>query len=157
MSLPTLGNAELRHRTATGTLADSMSYRWYPPCYVGCGVPVTLRIEVSSDGGIPVLRLSGRVQAGHLEELAAQLANRPGAVLDLAEVTLVDLETVRFLKASEAEGTRLRHCPAYVREWIRREQPAPQSAVNRDDIEPTGAVSEWERECEPRGDERSPG
>ena len=85
---------------------------------------MTLRIEESSDGGTPVLRLSGRIQVGHLERLADQIGNRPGVVLDLAEVTLVDVETVRFLCGSEAKGIELRHCPSYVREWIRREQGA---------------------------------
>ena len=85
---------------------------------------MTLRIEESSDGGTPVLRLSGRIQVGHLGALAAQIGNRPGVVLDLAEVTLVDVETVRFLCGSEAKGIELRHCPSYVREWIRREQGA---------------------------------
>jgi hypothetical protein len=85
---------------------------------------VTLRIEENSDRGTPVLRLSGRVQVGHLGALAAQIGNRPGVVLDLAEVTLVDVETVRFLCGSEAQGIELRHCPSYVREWMRREQGA---------------------------------
>jgi hypothetical protein len=49
-------------------------------------------------------------------------------VLDLAEVTLVDVETVRFLCGSEAKGIELRHCPSYVREWIRREQGAAGSS-----------------------------
>ena len=83
---------------------------------------MTLRIEESSDRGTPVLRLSGRIQVVHLEALEAQIGNRAGVVLDLAEVTLVDVDTVRFLHASEAKGVRLRHCPAYVREWIRRER-----------------------------------
>jgi hypothetical protein len=85
---------------------------------------VTLRIEENSDRGTPVLRLSGRVQVGHLGALVAQIGNRPGVVLDLAEVTLVDVETVRFLCGSEAQGIELRHCPSYVREWMRREQGA---------------------------------
>ena len=82
---------------------------------------MTLRIEVTSDGGVQVLHLSGRIQVGHLSELEAQIDARRGAALDLAEVTLVDLETVRFLKACETKGISLRHCPFYVREWIRRE------------------------------------
>jgi hypothetical protein len=85
---------------------------------------VTLKIEESFEGGSPVLRLCGRIQAAHLDALEAQIGNRPGVVLDLAEVTLVDVETVRFLCGSEAKGIELRHCPSYVREWIRREQGA---------------------------------
>jgi hypothetical protein len=85
---------------------------------------MTLRIEESSDRGTPVLRLSGRIQVGHLGALPAQIGHRRGVILDLAEVTLVDVETVRFLRGSEAKGIELRHCPSYVREWIRREQGA---------------------------------
>ena len=82
---------------------------------------MTLKIEESFEGGSPMLRLCGRIQAAHLDALEAQIGNRPGVVLDLAEVTLVDVDAVRFLNACEAKGVRLRHCPAYVREWIRRE------------------------------------
>ena len=85
---------------------------------------MTLRIEESSDRGTPVLRLSGRIQAGHLGALRAQIGNRPDVVLDLADVTLVDVETVRFLCGCEAKGIELRHCRSYVREWVRREQGA---------------------------------
>jgi hypothetical protein len=41
--------------------------------------------------------------------------------LDLEEVTLVDIDIVQFLARSEAEGVELLHCPAYIREWISRE------------------------------------
>lgn len=88
---------------------------------------MTLRIEESSDRGTPVLRLSGQIQVGILGALTAQIGNRPGVVLDLAEVKLVDVETVRFLCGCEAKGIELRHCPSYIREWIRREQGAPGS------------------------------
>jgi hypothetical protein len=55
--------------------------------------------------------------------LKAQIGgNRPGIVLDLEEVTLVDLDAVRFLSACQAEGVALLHCPPYIREWILREQ-----------------------------------
>jgi hypothetical protein len=43
-------------------------------------------------------------------------------VLDLDQVTLVDVEVVRFLGTCEKEGTELLHCPPYIREWISREQ-----------------------------------
>jgi len=43
-------------------------------------------------------------------------------VLDLDEVTLVDVEVVRFLGRCEQAGTALLHCPPYIREWIAREQ-----------------------------------
>jgi hypothetical protein len=34
----------------------------------------------------------------------------------------VDLDVVRFLAQSEAEGTRLRNCSAFIREWISQER-----------------------------------
>ena len=46
----------------------------------------------------------------------------PSVVLELAEVTLVDVDVVRFLSACESEGVQLLHCSAYIREWIVREQ-----------------------------------
>ncbi len=46
----------------------------------------------------------------------------PRTVLDLDEVTLVDVHVVRFLGRCEQEGTELLHCPLYIREWISREQ-----------------------------------
>ena len=43
-------------------------------------------------------------------------------ILDLTEVTLVDLAAVQFLIRCENEGIELAHCPPYVREWIVRER-----------------------------------
>ena len=42
-------------------------------------------------------------------------------MLDLEEVMLVDLDTVRFLARCEAGGIELLHCAPYIREWISRE------------------------------------
>jgi hypothetical protein len=39
--------------------------------------------------------------------------------VDMKEVKLVDQDAVRFLSSCETGGTRLRNCPAYIREWIR--------------------------------------
>lgn len=79
-----------------------------------------LKIEKNSDGQTTTIRLMGRMQAEHLAELRKQL-ERPHFVLDLDEVTLVDVEVVRFLNVCEQQGVELRHCPRYVREWMRRE------------------------------------
>jgi hypothetical protein len=40
----------------------------------------------------------------------------------MAEVTLVDVEVVRFLGSCETQGVELRNCPVYIREWIARER-----------------------------------
>lgn len=82
-----------------------------------------LKIESNSDGQAKVIRLIGRLQSEHVDELKNQLKDRPAnTVLDLEETTLVDLDVVRFLCISEDSGTELRHCPLYVREWIDRER-----------------------------------
>ena len=81
------------------------------------------RIEKESDGQTLKLRLSGRVQATHVDEIRAQLDDPHGRkVMDLSAVTLVDAEVVLFLSACESQGIELVHCPPYVREWIIRER-----------------------------------
>jgi hypothetical protein len=45
----------------------------------------------------------------------------PRFVLDLKEVTLVDVEVVRFLGVRESDGVKITHCSQYIREWIVRE------------------------------------
>ena len=51
------------------------------------------------------------------------LGKESGAVaIDLKAVLLVDREVVKLLALSEANGTELRNCPAYIREWIARER-----------------------------------
>ena len=80
------------------------------------------KIEAGSDGEKVVLRLSGRMQVRHLEQLKARIANVTQAVaLDLEEVTVVDLDVVRFLSTCASQGIEVRHCAPYIREWIRRE------------------------------------
>jgi hypothetical protein len=86
---------------------------------------VTLKIETIQDEHCTTIKVIGRIQADSLLELKAQIeASRSRIVLELAEVTLVDVEAVRFLGVCESEGIQLRHCSGYVREWIAREQEA---------------------------------
>ena len=42
--------------------------------------------------------------------------------IDLTEVELVDGDAVMVLARTEGTGTDLRHCPAYIREWVTRER-----------------------------------
>jgi anti-anti-sigma regulatory factor len=84
---------------------------------------MTLRIERASDGDTTSIRLIGRIQAEHLDEVKGQIKDGgPKVVLDLAEVNLVDVEAVRFLGTCEAEGIGFVHCPSYIRNWIARER-----------------------------------
>ena len=82
-----------------------------------------LKIEKASSQGRTTIRLSGRLQSEHIEELKTQLrTNGAQFVLDLQEVTLVDLDVVQFLAHCEAAGVKIVHCPPYIREWINRER-----------------------------------
>ena len=84
---------------------------------------MTLRIEKRGDGDSTTIRLIGRMQAEHLEELEKQIRESgPAITLDLEEVTLVDVEIVRFLGACEARGVTLLSCSPYIRDWIGKER-----------------------------------
>jgi anti-anti-sigma regulatory factor len=82
-----------------------------------------LRIVRSIDNGTTVLAVSGRIGSDELPELRRFVEEEVtrGVVLDLAEVTLVDADAVRFLMRCETQGVRIARCPAYVREWMARE------------------------------------
>jgi anti-anti-sigma regulatory factor len=80
------------------------------------------KLEARLDGRKVVLRLSGRMRATHLEQLRARIdKNMRSIALDLEELTLVDIDGVRFLGTCESQGIELRHCAPYIREWILRE------------------------------------
>ena len=82
-----------------------------------------LRIEKDSDGCVTRLVLSGRIQSDRIASLRSALNDSCARkILDLSEVTLVDIEVVRFLIQCEDEGVELMQCPPYVREWIVRER-----------------------------------
>ena len=81
-----------------------------------------MRIERRSQRGKTTIRLIGHFQVEHIEELRKQL-NQNGSqfVLDLTELTLVDLDVIRFLGTCEASGIKLVNCSPYVREWMNQE------------------------------------
>jgi len=84
---------------------------------------MTLRIERASDGHSTTIRLIGRMRSEHLDELKAQIKNGGSRIaLDLEEVSLVDIEVVRFLGMCQAEGIRLVHCALYINDWIDKER-----------------------------------
>ena len=84
---------------------------------------MALKIEKAVDGKCVVLRLSGRLRSENLGELKSLIAESgPTVVLDLDEVTLVDVESINFLMQCHAEGIELQHCPPYICEWIQKEQ-----------------------------------
>ena len=82
-----------------------------------------LKIEKQPDLCSKRLRLSGRFRSDLIEFVRSVMSNGCALkALDLSEVTLVDLEVVRFLISCEDEGIELVQCPPYVREWILRER-----------------------------------
>src|ERR1700722_17638430 len=81
-----------------------------------------LRIEKITVGPTTTIRLIGRIRAELLEELSEQIKKSgPLVVLDLEEVSLVDVDAVRFLGARQSEGISLVHCSPYITDWIARE------------------------------------
>jgi hypothetical protein len=70
-----------------------------------------------------VLRISGRITAQDVDMLRDLLDQEKSAVaIDLKDVLLVDREAVKFLARRESNAVELRNCPAYIREWIKRER-----------------------------------
>ena len=86
-----------------------------------------LKIQRKTNGGV-IFTLSGRIEAEDLDELRRLLeleAAGSHVTLDLKDVTLVDLDAIKYLADCEADGTKLANCPPYVREWIGREPGRP--------------------------------
>ena len=84
---------------------------------------MTLKIEKDADAGSTIIRFIGRIESEHVEELRAQIiASGSTVAFDLDEVSLVDVEVVRFLGACEAQGVRVLRCSPYIRQWISRER-----------------------------------
>jgi anti-anti-sigma regulatory factor len=84
---------------------------------------MTLKIEKHSDGKRTTIRLIGRMRAEHLEELEKQIReSEPAVTLDLEEVTLIDVESIRFLGTCEELGATLLNCSPYIRDWIGKER-----------------------------------
>jgi hypothetical protein len=82
-----------------------------------------LKIDRDSDRGRITLRLIGRLQAEHLGGMKKEIEDSKAvSVLCLKEVTLVDVDVVRFLGACEESGISIVNCAAYIREWINRER-----------------------------------
>jgi hypothetical protein len=69
------------------------------------------------------VRLSGELRADHLDQVKAEIDFcGMSPVLDIEEVELVDVESVRFLNACEANGVAVEHCPPYIKAWMFRER-----------------------------------
>jgi hypothetical protein len=83
---------------------------------------MTLKIEWISGKRGTQIRISGELRSDKLDQVKAELERCGAIALDLEEVDLVDVESVRFLNAREAEGFSVLHCSPYIREWMLRER-----------------------------------
>ena len=84
---------------------------------------MTFKIEKYRDPHSTTIRLIGRMRAEHLSELEKQIKESESKiVLDLEELNLVDVETVRFLGMCETQGVALLNCSPYIRDWIGKER-----------------------------------
>jgi hypothetical protein len=83
---------------------------------------MTCRIDrLSIEQGL-VLRISGRLTGEDLDVLRTALEEGRVVALDLTEVELADRDAVTFLARAQGNGIELRHCPAYIREWVTSER-----------------------------------
>ena len=70
-----------------------------------------------------VLCITGKLREEHVDTLRNALRREAGALaIDLKNVSLVDREAVKLLARCETNGTELRNCPLYIREWVTRER-----------------------------------
>jgi hypothetical protein len=85
---------------------------------------MTCRIDRLFAGeDLVILRVTGRIAGEYVNMLRAFLEEERSAVaIDLKDVYLVDREAVKLLALSESNGTELRNCSAYIREWVTRER-----------------------------------
>jgi hypothetical protein len=88
------------------------------------GLKMSCRIDrVVGGDGIVVLFISGRITKEDVETLRNVIEDEASAVAaDLKYVDLVDREAVTFLAQREINGTVLRNCSPYIREWVTRER-----------------------------------
>jgi hypothetical protein len=116
-------------------LTKSAAWVWPSDCHLRDRDPhMVLKIEKVSDGPNVLLRLSGRIESQQVQELKVQIdGSEKKFVLDLEQVRLVDLDAVHFLAVCETKGIELRHCPPYVREWIRSEKPRISDGMRKTD------------------------
>jgi len=86
---------------------------------------MTLKIERSEQRGLTIFTLIGQLDMEHIPELESLLGPRTGygkIIVDLKELRFADRVAMTFLSRCEMAGLKVENCPAYIREWIRRER-----------------------------------
>ena len=80
---------------------------------------MTLRIEIISENVGTTIKLIGRLQQDHLEELAALIQKSISRItLDLEQLNLLDVEGVRFLAELQKKGVLIVRGTTYMMDWI---------------------------------------
>jgi len=81
------------------------------------------KIETIRSRNRLTLKISGRLRRENLADLQNRVETDPTqTVLDVSEVTLVDLEVVRFLNACEDQAVEVANPSPYIREWMNCER-----------------------------------
>jgi ABC-type transporter Mla MlaB component len=84
---------------------------------------LTVKIERASANGETRLSLSGELRSEEIEQINAEIAKISSKIaLDCAELWVVDIDGVRWLKACEALGVKVENCAPYIREWMLQEK-----------------------------------
>jgi hypothetical protein len=82
-----------------------------------------LMIERIPESGCIRLRLSGELRSAELGEVRTEIAKISSCViLDLAEVSVVDIDGVRWLNGCETAGLKVENGAPYIREWMLQEK-----------------------------------
>jgi ABC-type transporter Mla MlaB component len=83
---------------------------------------MSFRIDRVTGNGL-ILLLSGKLTGEHVNTLRNVLREESGALaIDLKDLSLVDRDAVQLLALAEFNGTELRNCPKYVRQWVNGER-----------------------------------
>jgi hypothetical protein len=83
---------------------------------------VTCRIDRFRTDQGSVLSISGRITREDVDVLRTALEDDSVVAVELGELELIDRDALNLLAINEANGIELKHCPAYIREWITRER-----------------------------------
>ena len=83
-----------------------------------------MKIEKRAQGHRTTVHLIGHFHLDHLVELRNQVEADVETILDLKEVTVVDVDVVRFFVECKEKKMKIVHCPRYVKKWMLRETKA---------------------------------
>jgi ABC-type transporter Mla MlaB component len=86
---------------------------------------MTLRIKRLCEHHRTRICLSGELRCAHLVNLRTEIERfgQP-ATLDLDEVSVVDIDGIRFLNECQAQGIQVVNCSPYIRQWMLQEKQA---------------------------------